>query len=97
MPSALRPPLHAALDAMVWSSMDVLAGQIMGKSEPLSDNKFGLLKELAAAGPRSLIKAGRRGFIRMVKKRYVQERPAGVDGFLYVITDRGRRALGAKE
>ena len=78
---------------MVSFSMGLLAGQIMGLSEPLSDNEMARLKELAAAGPRGLIKAGRRGFGRMVKKRYVQERPAGVVGFLYVITARGRRAL----
>jgi hypothetical protein len=82
---------------MVSLSMDVLAGQIMGLSGPLSDNKLRLLKELAAAGPRGRIKASRRGFVRLVKLRYVQERPAGVDMFLYVLTHRGRRALGAKE
>ena len=66
---------------MVSFSMGLLAGQIMGLSEPLSDNEMGRLKELAAAGPRGLIKAARRGFGRMVRKRYVQERPAGSSGF----------------
>jgi hypothetical protein len=73
--------------------MGVLAGQIMGISGPLSDNELGRLKELVAAGPRGLIKTDRRGFTRIVKRRYVQERPAGVDEFLYAITDRGRRLL----
>jgi hypothetical protein len=69
----------------------------MGLSGPLSDKELGRLKELAAAGPRGLIKTGRRGFGRMVKRRYVQERPAGVDRFLYVLTDRGRRVLAGEE
>ncbi len=33
----------------------------------------------------------------MVNKRYVQERPAGVDEFLYVITDLGRRVLTGED
>ena len=28
---------------------------------------------------------------------YVQERPAGVDGFLYAITDRGRRVIAGED
>jgi hypothetical protein len=64
---------------------------------PLSDEELGRLKELAAAGTRGLIKTDRRGFTRIVKKRYVLEKPAGVDRFLYVLTDRGRRALASEE
>ena len=56
-PAASR---HPGRDGIV--STDVLAGQIMGLSGPLSDNELRLLKELAAAGPRGRIKASRRGF-----------------------------------
>jgi hypothetical protein len=69
----------------------------MGLSRPLSDEELGRLKELAVAGRRGLIKTGRRGFGRTVKRRYVQERPAGVDQFLCVLTDRSRRVLAGEE
>ena len=70
----------------------------MGLSGPLTDRELDFLAEVAASGHRSIMmSAGCVGFTRMIKLRYVRERPAGVDGFLYVLTDRGRRALAGKD
>jgi hypothetical protein len=33
------------------------------------------------------------GYSRLVQARYVTARPAGLEAYSYVITDRGRRAL----
>jgi hypothetical protein len=52
------------------------------------------LKEVAVAGRDGVLKpADRRGYSRLIAARYVTARPAGASAFLYVITDRGRRAL----
>jgi hypothetical protein len=62
---------------------------------PLSRRELDLLKEIAVAGHRGILKPAKRrtGFSRLVAARFVTARPAGTKVFLYATTDRGRRAL----
>jgi hypothetical protein len=61
---------------------------------PLSNGDLGRLKEVAIAERDGVLKsADRRGYARLIEARYVTARPVGTSTFLYVITDRGRRAL----
>jgi hypothetical protein len=53
-----------------------------------------LLKELATEGRHGLVRPARRsGLARMVTKHCVTARPISPDTVLYIINDRGRRAL----
>jgi hypothetical protein len=62
---------------------------------PLSNGDLERLKEVAVAERDGVLKsADRRGYSRLIDARYVTARPVGTSAFLYVITDRGRRALG---
>jgi hypothetical protein len=61
---------------------------------PLSNGDLERLKEVAVAERVGVLKsADRRGYSRLIEARYVTARPVGTSAFLYVITDRGRRAL----
>jgi hypothetical protein len=64
-------------------------------SHQLSATELELMKELAAAGRwgRTMPTTSRTGLGRLVEMHYVTERPISPDTVLYVITDRGRRAL----
>jgi len=64
-------------------------------SHQLSATELELMKELAAAGRRgrTVPTTSRSGLTRLVEMHYVTARPINPDTVLYVITDRGRRAL----
>ena len=64
-------------------------------SRRLSATELELMKELAAAGPRgrTMPTTSRSGLARMIEMHYVTARTISPDTVLYVITDRGRRAL----
>ena len=64
-------------------------------SHRLSATELELMKELAAAGRRgrTVPATSRSALARLVEMHYVTERPISPDTVLYVITDRGRRAL----
>ena len=53
------------------------------------------MKELAAAGRRGRVvpAAVSSGLVRLVDRHYVKAKPISPHMILYVITDRGRRAL----
>jgi hypothetical protein len=61
----------------------------------LTATELELMKELTAAGPRgrTMPTTSRSGLPRMVEMHYVTARQISPDTVLYVITDRGRRAL----
>jgi hypothetical protein len=60
----------------------------------LSTGDIERLKEVAVAERDGVLKsADRRGYMRLIEARYLTARPVGTSAFLYVITDRGRRAL----
>jgi hypothetical protein len=67
----------------------------LSSAHRLSTDELERLKEVAAAGRHGVLKpaARRRSYSRLVRARYVIARPAGLEAYSYVITDRGRRAL----
>ena len=72
-----------------------MAGHL-SSAQRLTTSELERLKEVAAAGRHGVLKpAASRGdgYARLVHARYVTARPAGLQAYSYVITDRGRRAL----
>ena len=63
--------------------------------KPLSRGELDRLQKLAEAGHRGMVRPATRrsGFSRLVAARLVKARPSGLAAIMYVITDRGRRAL----
>jgi hypothetical protein len=68
----------------------------LSSAQSLSTGELERLKEVAVAGHRGVLKPAVLrgvGYSRLVKARYVTVRPAGLEAYSYVITERGRRAL----